>query len=245
LKKMLILLAASVLLILVLAVGLLWEGSEQPPPATSQVEPPQEMLPTPPTARFRPDLALQALSEQERDRLIEKAVVEGQEEQLLELGREFHDKWYEDRRRLGEERHKEMEKLWFQGRRPRGRGDSIAKLEKILQDFPETNRAGCAAYELGHHYLKNNALSVEERLRRAEEYFRLAEERYRDSLCEFNAAVAPLARLALAVWIYKSSDPVLAKRLIEQVIAQDGDKTDHLGQSLGEVARRLLETMPP
>jgi tetratricopeptide (TPR) repeat protein len=245
LKKLLVLLAASVVLIVVLALVLLFEGEQQPPPATQEPEPSQDLAKPPPAPRYRPDLAWQALSEQERDRLIEKAVVEGQEEQLLELGREFHDKWHEDRRRLGTERHIEMEKLWFQGRRPRGRGDSIAKLEKILQDFPDTNRAGCAAYELGHHYLKNNALSADERLRRAEEYFRLAEERYRDSLCEFNAAAAPLARLALAVWIYKSSNPALARRLLEQVISQDGDKTDHLGQSLGEVARRLLETMPP
>jgi len=165
------------------------------------------------------------------------------ENNVIEFGKEFHDKWYEDRERLGRERHKELEKLWFDGRRPRGDPDSIDKLEKLLEEFPDTNRAGCAAFELGHHYMRSRALSLEERRKKAEEYWHMAENRYRESLCEYNSHPAAMSKLALATWVYRKSNPGRARRLLEEIIEKHKGETDHLGQPLEVAARRFLERL--
>ncbi len=118
---------------------------------------------------------------------------------------------------LGPERHREMEQLWLEGRRPRGDPQAIARLEKLLVDFPDTNRAGCAAYELGHHYLRNRQLNEQERRSQAEYYWRMIDERYRDTLCEYNAPADAMAKYSLVNWIYRSTDQALARRLLKRV----------------------------
>jgi hypothetical protein len=165
------------------------------------------------------------------------------EENVEEFGKEFHDKWYDDRDKLGKDRHKEMERLWFQGRRPRGDPDSIEKLEKLLAEYPETNRAGCAAFELGHHYIRNRKLDLAERRKKAEEYWLIAEDRYRDSLCEYNAHPGAMSKLALATWVYRKDDPGKARRLLEDILKNHEGETDHLGQPLSVAAKRLLDQL--
>jgi hypothetical protein len=134
-----------------------------------------------------------------------------------------------------------MEQLWFQGRRPRGDPEAIEKLEKILKEYPDTNRAGCAAFELGHHYIRNRSLNLADRRKKAEEYWHLVDERYRDNLCEYNSHPAALSKLAMATWVYRYTDPAAARRLLEEVINKHTGETDHLGQPLEETASRLLE----
>ncbi|MBW1808673.1 MAG: hypothetical protein JRJ19_04000 [Deltaproteobacteria bacterium] len=160
---------------------------------------------------------------------------------VMQFGKEFHDKWYKDREQLGVERHKEMEKLWFAGRRPRGKAESIEQLEKLIEEFPDTNRAGCAAFELGHHYMRDRTLDLKQRRAKAEHYWHLTEDRYRDSLCEYNAQPAAMSKLAMATWVYRSTDPGKAKRLLEEVIEKHKGQTDHLGQPLEVTAKRMLE----
>lgn len=184
----------------------------------------------PPTRRQPP-----GKREEQKEAITEKTV--------MRFGQEFEQKWREDRKSLGEERHKAMEQLWFQGRRPRGNLESIQKLEQILKEYPDTNRAGCAALELGHHYLKNRALDAEARRKRAEEYWRMVDERYSQTLCEYNANPDARSKLALATWIYRSSDPAKARRLLEEILDKYPGETDHLGQPLEVTARRLLEKL--
>jgi len=160
---------------------------------------------------------------------------------VMQFGKEFHDKWYKDREQLGEERHKEMEKLWFAGRRPRGKAESIEQLEKLLEEYPDTNRAGCAAFELGHHYMRDRNLDLKQRRAKAEKYWHLTEERYSDSLCEYNAQPAAMSKMAMATWVYRSTDPARAKRLLQEVIEKHKGQTDHLGQPLEVTAKRMLE----
>ncbi len=206
-------------------------------PAGPEKAPPQKVPP-----RFRPELVQYALGdEKKREALLSAAGPDADDKKILEFGQEFHDKWYQDRERLGRERHHDMEKLWFEGRRPRGEPKAIDKLEKLLEQYPDTNRAGCAAYELGQHYLKDARLPLAERRQKAEQYFRLTDERYDDTLCEFNQPAASMSRLALATWVYRYTDRALARRMLEEVIEREKGHTDHLGQPLDQVARKLLE----
>ena len=160
---------------------------------------------------------------------------------VMEFGGEFEKKWHADKEKLGRERHKEMERLWFQGRRPRGEPASMEKLEKILQEYPDTNRAACAAFELGHHYIRNRSMGLDDRRKKAEEYWRLVDDRYQDSLCEYNAHPAALSKLARAAWVYRYTDPSRARRMLEEVKKKHEGETDHLGQPLEATADRLLD----
>ncbi len=165
------------------------------------------------------------------------------EDTIQKFGQEFEALWRKDRERLGPERHKEMERLWFEGRRPRGDPASIAKLEKILDEFPDTNRAGCAAMELGHHYMRSRSLPMDQRRKKAAEYWHRVEQRYGDVLCEYNAPAAGMSKLALATWIYRSTDPGMARRLLQEVIDKHQGETDHLGRPLAATAKRILERL--
>jgi hypothetical protein len=158
-----------------------------------------------------------------------------------ELGKPFHDKWYADRSLLGPAQHKNMEKLWLEGRRPRGDPNSISRLEQLINAYPNTNRAGCAAFELGHHYLKNKSLDPGTRRQKARTYWHMVDERYRDSVCEYNAPAAGLSKLALANWIYRHTDPGMARRLLEELIRDHQGETDHLGKPLAQSAQKILE----
>lgn len=173
----------------------------------------------------------------------EKHKEEVSEKTVMKFGQEFEKKWHKDRERLGIERHKAMEKLWFQGRRPRGNPESIKALETILDEYPDTNRAGCVALELGHHYLKSKSLDSQSRLKKAEHYWRMVGERYSNALCEYNANPGARSKLALATWVYRSEDPAQARRLLEEIIEKHKGETDHLGQSLEVTAKRLLKQL--
>jgi hypothetical protein len=161
-------------------------------------------------------------------------------EAVQRFGQAFEKKWLADRERLGAERHREMERLWFEGRRPRGDPEAVAKLERLLEEFPDTNRAGCAAMELGHHAIRSRTLDLEARRERAQRYWHLVEQRYDDTLCEYNAPAAGMSKLALATWVYRHTDPAMARRLLEEVVRQHQGETDHLGRPLEVSAKRVL-----
>ncbi len=164
-------------------------------------------------------------------------------ETVQRFGQEFERRWYADRDRLGAERHHEMEQLWFQGRRPRGDPQAAEKLERLLREYPDTNRAGCAALELGHHRLRQPGASLEERRRQAAEAWRLVTDRHADTLCEYNAPAAGRAKLALASQVLRYTDPAEARRVLQEVIAGHEGETDRRGQPLAETARMLLEAL--
>ena len=195
----------------------------------------------PPRRRFKPQEPAskdQAAARKKQARDIDEEV---SEKNVMRFGQEFEKKWHEDRKRLGEERHRQMEKLWFEGRRPRGKQESIEKLEKLIEEFPDTNRAGCAAFELGHHMIRDRRLDLDARREKAAGYWRMVEERYGDTLCEYNAHAPARSKLALATWVLRYSDPAEARRVLEEVIEKHAGETDHLGQPLDQTARRVLD----
>ncbi len=161
----------------------------------------------------------------------------------LGFGDLYEQKKADDLKKLGTELFSQMEDLWLRGRRPRGSTESIEHLENLLSRFPQTNRAGCAAFELGHHQLRNTTLNPVERLRKAEYYWRLTENHYQDSVCEYNFHAAANAKLSMAAWIYRHKDSALARRILEEIIGMHPNETDHLGQSLQKTAKKLLDQL--
>ncbi len=161
-------------------------------------------------------------------------------EAVQRFGEAFEKKWLADRERLGVERHREMERLWFEGRRPRGDAEAMAKLERLLDEFPDTNRAGCAAMELGHHAMRSRTLDLDARRERAQRHWHLVEQRYDDTLCEYNSPAAGMSKLALATWVYRHTDPAMARRLLEELVREHQGETDHLGRPLAVSAKRVL-----
>ncbi|RLB58210.1 MAG: hypothetical protein DRI34_05615 [Deltaproteobacteria bacterium] len=244
-RGLLILAAVALLLVGGLVVFVAIDSGMEPVAAPVEPEPaaPPVKRGSRPVPHYPPMARRPQLPDRAREEKIATAGADASEQQILELGKEFHDKWYEDRRRLGEERHRQMEKLWFGGRRPRGSAKSIARLEELLREFPDTNRAGCAAYELGQHYMRLRNLPLNKRREKAEHYWRLVGERYRDTICEFNEPAAAMSQLALVNWVYRYTDPARARRLLEDIIKNDQGQTDHLGQPLPDLARRMLEVI--
>lgn len=206
-------------------------ASAEPAPASDR---------KPPRRRFKPQKPAEdrQAAKKKPARGVDEEV---SEKNVMRFGQEFEKKWYEDRKRLGEDRHREMEKLWFEGRRPRGKQESIEKLEKLIEEFPDTNRAGCAAFELGHHLIRDRRLDLATRREKAANYWRMVEERYGETLCEYNANAPALSKLALATWVLRYSDPAEARRVLEEVIEKHAGETDHLGQPLEQTARRVLD----
>lgn len=226
-------------------IALVSTDEPEPAPVAPVAAMPVDETPPPaePVPRSAPDRGRNTMPDTLRERKIAEAANNADDNKIMEFGKEFHEKWYEDRRRLGEERHKQMEKLWFEGRRPRGNPESIEKLQKLLEEYPDTNRAGCAAYELGQHFIRDRALTLDQRREQAEKYWRMTEERYGDSLCEFNEHPATMAELAMANWIFRKTDPGQARRLLEDIIKKHKGEADHLGQPVETLARRMLEQL--
>ena len=232
----------AVVVVGVLIALVLTGGEDEGIPAPAVSAPPGETQPA--NRRYRPSAqtrrAMSNAASQNREKEIEEAG-ELNEKNIMHFGGEFEKKWHEDKEKLGRERHKEMEKLWFQGRRPRGNPDSMEKLKKILEEYPDTNRAACAAFELGHHYIRSRSTPLDQRRKKAEEYWRMVGDRYPDALCEYNAHPSALSKLAMAAWVYRYTDPAQARRLLEEVIEKHAGESDHLGQPLEETANRLLD----
>jgi hypothetical protein len=233
----------AVIVVGVLIAVVLTGGEEEEASAPGVTAPAPDPQPAP--RRYRPSVQTRramAVSGEEREKGMDTAG-ELNEKTVMHFGGEFEKKWHADREKLGRDRHKEMERLWFQGRRPRGDPESILKLEQILQEYPDTNRAACAAFELGHHYIRSRSMSMGlgDRRKKAEEYWRMVDDRYPDSLCEYNAHPAALSKLAMAAWVHRYTDPASARRLLEEVIKKHAGETDHLGQPLEATANRLLD----
>jgi hypothetical protein len=240
--RLFVIIACLAIAVIVTLILLVWGGpshrSESVPPIPSTPEETSTARPVHPMRQSPPNVNPE-LSGDTHDKTDEDAT----EQTIKTFGQEFEQKWYNDRERLGIDQHREMEKLWFAGRRPRGDPQAIARLEKLLIDYPDTNRAGCAAYELGHHYLRNHQLDDQERRRRAETYWRLVDERYPDTLCEYNAPANALSKLSLVTWIYRYTDQALARRLLEELKTKHAGETDHLGQPIDVLAEHMLEVM--
>lgn len=44
----------------------------------------------------------------------------------------------------------------------------------------------------------------------------------------------------LATWVYRHSDPAMARRLLEELVREHQGETDHLGRPLAVSAKRVL-----
>ncbi len=237
--RLFVIVACLAIAVIVTLALLVWQGPsrklESAAPATSAPEENPEARPIRrPSTNVNPESTGDAQ---------DQAGENPNEKNIEKFGQEFEQKWYKDRELLGPERHREMEQLWLEGRRPRGDPQAIERLEKLLVDYPDTNRAGCAAYELGYHYLRNRQLDEQEGRSRAEYYWRMIDDRYRDTLCEYNEPADAMAKYSLVSWIYRYTDQALARRSLNELITQNQGETDHLGQPIDLLAKHMLEIM--
>ncbi|MEW5854106.1 MAG: hypothetical protein AB2A00_35350 [Myxococcota bacterium] len=157
----------------------------------------------------------------------------------------FAEQTEADRKRLGDAAFLEMDDLWTRGRRPRSSPEAMAALEELLEKFPDTYRAGCAAYELGQHHLKNGRKAVLERMEAAQPLLERARDRYRESRCDSDVAAANMASLALALEVYRLQDRRRAMAVLDELAALPPTETDHLGKPLADKARFMKEHLPP
>ena len=83
----------------------------------------------------------------------------------------------------------------------------------------------------------------DERRKKAEYYWHMAENRYRDSLCEYNSHPSAMSKLGLAAGVDRKKDPAMARRLLKEISEEHKGETDHLGKPLEESVQRILKTI--
>ncbi|MBI5497435.1 MAG: hypothetical protein HY904_20660 [Deltaproteobacteria bacterium] len=149
----------------------------------------------------------------------------------------------DDRLKLGQAAYLDLERLWSKGVRPRGNPASMKALEELLEKYPDSWRAGCAAYELGLHHLRSGQAAPAEREAQGQKYLELARSRYPKSRCDGDAAAEHMADLALALDVYRNKDRNRALTILEEMQGLPPNETDPHGTPLRERARKIRETI--
>ncbi len=150
----------------------------------------------------------------------------------------------DDRKKLGDAAYLEMDKLWTKGQRPRGNPESMKAMEELLKQYPNTWRAGCAAYELGLHHLKDGNRPQKDRVESAQKLLEDARGNYSKSRCDGDASAGNMATLALAQEVYKYTDRNRALSLLDEMAALPPNETDASGHPLSIRAQKLRAAMP-
>jgi hypothetical protein len=151
----------------------------------------------------------------------------------------------EDRKRLGPAAYVDMERLWGRGHKPKGDPDAQAALDELLRKFPDTHRAGCAAYMLGMHRLRDMRKSQKQRVDEAEDYLLKAKDRYPQSRCDGDVGAGVEASMALAVEVYRYKDPRRAQTMLTELSELPPEVLDTRGQPFSKRAKQLLGNVKP
>lgn len=150
----------------------------------------------------------------------------------------------EDLRRLGPAAYGDLERLWTRGRNRRGHPDAQKALEELLDKFPGTHRAGCAAVELAMHRLKDARFSQKQRVGGAEELLRRTRTQYADSHCFGDVQAGHTATMLLATDVYRYSDVGMARTMLTELTELPPDVLDTRGQPMSNRAALLLKGLP-
>jgi hypothetical protein len=134
--------------------------------------------------------------------------------------REAREKMAADSKTYQGDKYAELETLYQKGNANPRTPDNQVFLKEVLEKFPKSNRAGCAALYLGR-YTKG---------REQEEYLKLAIEKYSDCYYGDGTNVGGYARFVLGMMEHQAGKQTAAKKLFEALRKDYAKTTDHGGR---------------
>lgn len=131
-----------------------------------------------------------------------------------------------DHDRYTKEQLSRLEEVYLRAGRQRGEQQSLELLREVVEGYPESNRAGCAAVTLGARLLEQGQLDE------AERYLLRARDEWDDSFYGDGVQVGAMARVRLAD-VYSLQDRTSdAQSMVEEVLERYPDAVDHNGRPL-------------
>lgn len=121
----------------------------------------------------------------------------------------------------------ELEELYQKGNANPRTPENQEFLKQVLEKFPKSNRAGCAALYLGRYTRGNDQ----------EKYLEQAIEKFSDCYYGDGTSVGGFARYVLGMMQHQAGKQSAAKKLFAELRKDYADATDHGG-------RLLIENLP-
>ncbi len=160
------------------------------------------------------------LEDEERLEIIERQRLKAQERMQKDLDHFSKDQL------------KEIERLYRKATNPATAPDKgKALLKQIVEQFPKSNRAGCALQYLGQRATGQEQVT----------YFEQAIQNHSDCYYGDGVQVGPYARYYLATALLQANQPEKAKELLEAILAQYPEAVTHRGQLLAPLAQNRLD----
>jgi len=110
--------------------------------------------------------------------------------------------------------------------------EAQASLEKMVQQFPDVNRTGCAVLYLGQY-------SVGEQ---REKYLKDAAEKFGDCYYGNGVQVGAFARYLLALYYRENNQPDKARQLFDEILKNYADAVTHRGDSLAAIVKDEIKS---
>ncbi len=141
--------------------------------------------------------------------------------------RQAREKMGADSKEYRQKEFAELEELYQKGNANPRTPENQVFLKQVVEKFPKSNRAGCAALYLGR-YTKGDE---------QEKYLELAIEKFSGSYYLDGTNVGGYARFVLGMIQHQAGKQSAAKKLFEELRRDYADTTDHGG-------RLLVENLP-
>jgi hypothetical protein len=155
-----------------------------------------------------------------------KPVSEAKLERILEANkRKAREQMARDAKEYKREEFAALEELYQKGNANPRTPENQAILEEVLEKYPKSNRAGCAALYLGQ--FSRDA-------KESEKYLELAIEKYSDCYYLNGTSVGGFARYLLGSKEKQAGHDTKAKKLFDEIRKQYAEATSHNGKLLVE-----------
>lgn len=141
--------------------------------------------------------------------------------------RKAREKMGADSKQYRQDEYAELESLYQKGNANPRTPENQVFLKEVVEKFPKSNRAGCAALYLGRYTQGDEQ----------EKYLKLAIEKYSDSYYGDGTCVGGFARFVMGMIEQKAGKQSAAKKRFEEIRKDYEDSTDHGG-------RLLVESLP-
>jgi tetratricopeptide (TPR) repeat protein len=167
---------------------------------------------------------------------IKKKIVEEKkrEANLKRLREQYMERARADRKTYGEDIAK-IEDLFQKAYRQWGTPQAMETLKNLLTQYPEANRAGCGALNLGRMY--GGAGDMQQ----AEIYMRKAAEEYGDAFYSDGVQVGAMSRYFLGELYARQGRYDEARAVFQEILKKYPGAIDHRGRPLSESIQRALQ----